>query len=162
SARQYANHPDFGKYKKYLPPLTTTGNNYRVHIVGAMVENDEDIELRKSVPESSFANAVKLLSGTFDSFFLHTTVKVSEEPMEPLSLKLKRFVGRLEVNIIDEIPVDAHRIEVRMEDAAQYFLLHDSRGYAYSPTEAQDTVKYKMEKSVFLSPEDAGTTNYSF
>jgi len=71
-------------------------------------------------------------------------------------------VGRLEVNLTEKIPAEAHHIEVTIDNTAQYFLMMEQRGYRFEKDIANDNLPYQTVKVIDIKPEDVGKEEYSF
>jgi len=154
SIRQYSNDPDFGIYEKYLPP---DGNAYRVFVAGAMLDAGGDIELKRGVDTDD--TYIKVLPEPVDAFFFYNSYMIGTEPQTE-SIQLKRFVGRLEIDLLEEVPPNAHRIEITIDNTAQYFMPVSERGYHLNP-KGDDSTPHNTSKTIIFKPEDRGRTDYS-
>ena len=157
SIRQYAEDPNFGKFSKYYNP----SNPHNLFITGAMLENNGDVKMGRNSPTETVENVfIKILPEATDAFFFYKTYFFAQEPQHE-NLKLKRFVGRVEVNIDEKIPVDADRIEITIQNTAEYFLPFQERGFYLSPLLTSDTLVHHTKKSFQLKPEDKGREDFS-
>ncbi|TCK84865.1 hypothetical protein [Albibacterium bauzanense] len=158
SLRQYDGDPEFGKYENYLPP---DGMPYSVFVTGAMLDldNEDDIELKRGV--NTDLTSLRILPDPIDAFFFFNSYTMGIDPQTE-SIQLKRFVGRLEIDLIEEIPNDAHRLEVTVHNTAKYFMPVSERGYHLSTKEGEDLTPYNTFKTILIKPEDRGRTDYSF
>src|SRR5690606_31951030 len=135
SIRQYAEHSDFGKFAKYYK----NNNPHNVFIVGAMLGDNGDFIMRKETPATTVRDVyLKVLPQPTDAFSFYKSYDFKKEPQHE-NLKLKRFVGRVEVHLDEQIPPDAARIEITIENTAEYYLPSYQRGYHLSRVIALDT-----------------------
>lgn len=158
SLRQHSDDPDFGKYEDYLSP--DAANSYSVFITGAMLDLDNggDIELKRGAKTEH--SSLRILPELTDAFYFYNSYTMGTESQNE-SVQLKRFIGRLEIDLIEEIPYDAHRLEVTVHNTAKYFMPVSERGYHLSTKEVEDLTPYNTFKTFLIKPEDRGRTDYS-
>lgn len=155
SYRQYSDDPDFGKYEKYFSP---DGTPYNVFIAGAMLDNGGDIELKR---DAGLAETnIRILPEPVDAFSFYNSYTIDAEPQTE-SIQLKRFVGRLEINLTEEIPHNAEYIEITIANTAKYFMPVLEKGYHLDPKEGEESTPYNTFKKIIIKPEDIGRNDYS-
>ncbi len=153
--RQHSNDSDFGKYENYLPP---DGTPYRVFVVGAMldIDNGGDIQLKRGATTDE--TNIKILPELVDAFSFHNSYLIEAESQTE-NIQLKRFVGRLEINLTEEIPHNAEYIEITIHNTAKYFMPVSEQGYYQDPK--KDSIEHNTFKKVFIKPENVGRDDYS-
>ncbi len=156
SVRQFSDDPDFGKYENYFAPKTSVP--YNVFIAGAMLEFDGDIEMKRKHGASQQETSLRILPEPVDAFSFANSYIIGAEPQTE-SIQLKRFVGRLEIDLKEEIPHNAARIEITVENTAQYFMPLLKKGYHLDPN--KDSTQHNTLKTIIFQAEDIGRTDYS-
>lgn len=154
SIRQHSDNSDFGIYENYFLPHATA---YRVFVAGAMLENGGNIELKRGATTDE--TNIKILPEPVDAFAFHGSYIIDAEHQTE-NIHLKRFVGRLEVNLTEEIPNNAARIEMTIHNTAQYFMPFSEKGYHLDPK--KDSTEYNTLKTILIKPEDRGRRDFSF
>src|SRR5690606_13842948 len=96
-----------------------------------------------------------------DAFSFAERLVVTNEPSYR-DINLKRFVGRLEVNLLEEVPENAHRIEVRMENTAKYFSSYKEEGFHLERSPKPDSVPYATLQNIYIQPKDIDKTDFNF
>jgi|GEM_PF-1323251 len=160
SVRQFVTDPDFGTYKKYH---SITTNLYQVFVTGAMLEHNGDFATRTgpNINGSIMNSHIKVLPYPVDAFYFHKAIDLKGGEVHE-QMKLKRIVGRLDIELTEEIPSTAHRIEITTQNTAQYFVPLEQRGYYYTENESEDTTPYHTVKNIILKPEHFGKESLSF
>jgi len=160
SVRQFAADPDFGTYKKYH---SITTSQYMVSIVGAMLEHNGDFATRPLTNQSNpiLDHHIKMLPYPANAFYFQKQIDLNGGDVHETA-KLKRFVGRLDIELMEEIPSTAHRIEITTQNTAQYFIPFEQRGYYYTEVESEDHTPYHTVKNIILKPEHFGKPSFSF
>jgi len=158
SIRQYADDPKFGTYSAYHQKETSP---FQVFIAAAQLGDDGDIEMRRGVDNKGLLadHYIKTLPEPSDAYFSFSTISLTQGTSNR-KIQLKRFVGRLEINLKEEIPAATHHMEVRIENTAQYFLLSEQRGYRVNKDVAKDTIAYETVKVINIKPEDRGKPSF--
>lgn len=155
SYRQYSDDPDFGKYESYLSPDAAVP--YNVFITGTMLGSEGDIELNRDIGSTDFS--LRILPEPVDAFTFYKSYTIGAEPQIE-SIQLKRFVGRLEIDLMEEIPYNAHSIEITVHNTAQYFKPISEDGYNLIPKEGENPINHTV-KTFLIKPEDIGRNDYS-
>ena len=160
SIRQYANEPNFGTYSKYYKQDAI---QFQIFIAAAQLGSEGDLEVRRGLDnKGSIADLyIKTLPDASDAYFSYSTISLNKGIVNS-KIQLKRFVGRLEINLLEEIPASTHHIEVAIANTAQYFLFHDQRGYRHHKDIALDSIPYETVKVINIKPEDLGQDNFAF
>lgn len=155
SVRQYSDDTDFGKYENYFLP---DGVAYRVFIAGAMLnlESSGDIEFKNNGKIDEIA--IRVLPEFTDAFVFYNSYMMDTE-VEAENIQLKRFVGRLEINLTEEIPYDAEYIEITIHNTAKYYMPFLEKGYHLDPK--NDSTAHNIVKKIIIKPEDIGRLDYS-
>jgi len=157
SVRQYADDPNFGKFANYYNP----GTPHNLFVAGALLENEGDLIMKKDSPTGTTRDVyLRVLPQATDAFFIYKAYDFSKEPQHE-NLKLKRFVGRVEVELDEIITSDANRIDITIENTAAYFLPYHQRGYHLNQDIELDQISHHTIKSVQIKPEDVGRTDFS-
>src|SRR5690606_27920836 len=129
----------------YFAPHTSAP--YSVFITGAMLEVDGDIEMKRKDGASQQETSLRILPEPVDAFSFANSYIIGDEPQTE-SIQLKRFVGRLEIDLKEEIPQNASRIEITVENTAQYFMPLLNRGYHLDPND--DSIQHNTLKTVVI------------
>lgn len=156
SVRQYADDPDFGRFAKYYSGTSSLA----VFVAGAMLEDNGDLILRKDPKGQVTDTKLKILPDAVDAFSFYRFHDIKVAPKHE-NIKLKRFVGRVEVVLDEEIPADAARLDIAIENTAEYFIPAKERGFYLSTDASKDTVQHNTFKSIEIKAEDRGRTDYS-
>src|SRR5690606_28392820 len=69
SVRQNSDEPDFGKYENYLSP--DPAKLYNVFATGAMLDNEDDIELKRGATTN--LTSLRVLPELIDAFFFYNS-----------------------------------------------------------------------------------------
>jgi len=160
SVIQYADDPDFGQYSKYYPPSQSVSFPYNVVIIGAMLDNPDEEIVFEEMDQITYSR-VSISPNPADAFFAVKTFVLSPEPTHE-TIQLQRFVGRLDVQLDEEIPNTADQIEVTIENTAKYFMPVEKRGYHIDRIIKNDNVPYNTVKRIKINPEDTGRQDFSF
>jgi len=112
----------------------------------------------------SYGLAPERFSVTEDTFFESFSINVGSQNIQQ-EVTLERITGKLEINILDEIPANANRISFKIYDAATGFSLSPFKvgGKTDYMDEGEDSeYPENVPSGLLLKDSDKGKTNYKY
>lgn len=146
--KQFAGDDDFGTYERYFDTEVYTRN---IHLVfhGAKLNEGTQTDWNSINQFSSLG--IGFEPTVSDAFIAYKQSVDLDKPEEiESSIKLSRYVGRIDLNIQEAFPESAGYIDVAVENTARYFSPFLEEGF----TEARgDDLPYQTVKRIQILPE---------
>lgn len=147
--RQYADDEHFGTYEQYFDPEGINGRMY-VAIHGVKLDEEESIEWTQL--QSTNSIGVRVSPKVKEAFSAMKILSLTKTDEAISSIKLSRYVGRLDLDLKEDIPDLKGHLDITIENTAKYFNPFYKDGF--HETRGADDTPYQTFNRITVSPED--------